>query len=550
MNSKNPILTHISELNTEFAEGSHNSVSEYSHLVPDFRSLTDLDSSITNAADPCYVRIKQLPDRSFFMMYNEKINGDGIRMLKSKNGRDWEEYSTVFHPTEKKKYANPEAIILQNGDILACAAWRIAPEYLTDNTMGGIETVRSADGGKTWSEPQLVHTGLTWEPYFLQLRSGEIQLYWTNTTRYNLPNGNNTSTGTAMLRSFDNGYSWSGDPKKPYDAQIVSQQPTEFYDGVQFYTDQMPVARELQNGTIILGLECRRDRKGTCDLSLSYSTDNWATAIPVDGEGPEDKNKNMYHGGGPYVDQFASGETVFKYQQWRLYNIRLGDPTGRDFSAPPVKLSKMVNFSGFEKLKDEHSILCSGSVAYPAEDGKEHYFIRLHTVRLNHALHCPKGMGKEWEENRDALFVGSVSRAQASYRFAKSEKGLRLRIDRIDDSLTEEDTCTVRFSLPEGNENYLQFTVSPYGITESFTVKNGIKEEAESSCSVTVCAAKNSSEYNGYIAEAEICGCFEDVLRVLPSLVNKDEDGEAVTDIHPEADTQNTEKWIPIFFDK
>lgn len=251
-------VTSIYALNDAHAEGSHTDLTNTSYLEADFRSRVELPSQgVTRAITPYYTRVKQLPDGTFILFYNDEQNGTGVRSLISKDGVTWENYSTVFEQQEDKKYANPDAIVLQNGDLLVCSAWRHTKTYYRDPTKGGISIKRSTDNGKTWSEEQVIFLGINWEPYFLQLRSGELQIYWTNTTNHILPSGNNQSTGTAILRSFDNGYTWTGDITVPYSGQVVAKQATENYDGVQFYTDQMPVAVELQNGTIALALESR-----------------------------------------------------------------------------------------------------------------------------------------------------------------------------------------------------------------------------------------------------------------------------------------------------
>lgn len=73
---------------------------------------------------------------------------------------------------------------------------------------------RSSDNGRTWSTAQIIYQGTTWEPYALQLRSGEIQVYFTDSEPLT------ADSGTAMLRSMDNGADmdgrWKGDPSKDW----------------------------------------------------------------------------------------------------------------------------------------------------------------------------------------------------------------------------------------------------------------------------------------------------------------------------------------------
>ena len=548
-------LTSIYELNQKAHEtGSHSELWETAFLEADFRSENHVTEESTLSVQPHYVRIKQLFDGSFIMLYNELKNSDGVRMLRSEDGYSWGEYSTVFAPTETKRYANPEAIVLKNGDILCCAAWRIVPDYLTDNSKGGIEIKRSSDNGRTWSEEQLVFTGLTWEPYFLQLRSGELQLYWTNTTRYNLPNGNNTSTGTAMLRSFDNGYTWTGDPHVPYSGQVVAKQATECYDGVQFYTDQMPVAIELQNGTIALSLESRLDRKGNCYISMAYSDDNWAESIPLDGEGPADKLTNMNRGGGPYLAQFPSGETVLHHAFCKIYRMRIGDPTAKKFTTEAIKHKGMTNFSSFEPLKNGHSVLCSGSYPYRDAEDKEYFDVCTIRMHLDHAVFLDRAEytaegGVDWEKVDQALFLGSESQAQMSLRFAETEKGLGIRFDRLDYDITSADTCGLRISLSEDKSDYIELTVGPHGIAENgaISVKNGVQSEISAACHVTLFGTVDNGEDKdeGYIAELMLPKEYlPESYSVYPMLHNEDSaDLARDTGMMPISDNI---KWIPV----
>ena len=41
---------------------------------------------------------------------------------------------------------------------------------------------RSTDNGVTWSEPVSVYQGVNWEPYLLELSSGEIHCYFTDSS--------------------------------------------------------------------------------------------------------------------------------------------------------------------------------------------------------------------------------------------------------------------------------------------------------------------------------------------------------------------------------
>ncbi len=542
-----PKLTSFYDLNPKHNEGSHTDETATSFLEADFRSRNEISEKTAKAQTPYYTRIKQLPDGSYILLYNDEKNGKGVRMLKSEDGVTWGNYSTVFAPYSDKVYANPDALVLQNGDILCCAAWRFQKSYYTNPTRGGISIKRSTDNGKTWGTEQIIFTGINWEPYMLQLRSGEIQIYWTNTTCHVLPTCNNTSTGTAILRSYDNGHTWTGDPKVPYSGQVVAKQATEVIDGVQFYTDQMPVAVELQNGMIALALESRLNRNNTYRITMAYSSDNWAETIAADAEGPADKFTNKFVGTAPYIAQFPSGEVILRYSRLDTSTLLLADPTGHTFSSQTVKLDNLKFWGCIELIDNKHTALVCSTSRY--NEGKENEFFRITTqkVNLNHSLTIGRhevtvdGNSAEWEENREALFVGSDSQAQMSVRFSRCEEGLGILIDRLDNDLTSKDSCTVRIALPGSRLNNIDVTVYADGSCEAYRTLDGTKTDIDLKCSVTLFGTLNdgTDTDDGLIAEMLIPEEFlPEEIAVYPILYNKDTEGAGVYD-RPEMMNEN-----------
>jgi len=545
----NTAVRSVYELNSEHTEGSHAYCVGTSYLEADFRSRNELSEELIRAIKPHYTRLKKLPDGSYILYYNDSHNGLGIRTLKSKNCVDWEDYSTVFEQTADKLYANPDAIVLQNGELLCCAAWRHTETYYRDPTRGGISIKRSRDNGKTWGEEQVIFLGINWEPYITRLRSGELQIYWTNTTCHILPSCNNTSTGTAILRSFDNGYTWTGDPTVPYTGQVIVKQATELIDGVQFYTDQMPVAIELQNGMIALALESRLDRNRTYRVTMAYSSDNWSESIPADGEGPEDKFTNLFIGTAPYIRQFPSGEVVLRHSRLEDTVLRVADTTAHVFNPEEVHIPNS-NLWGSIELDSDHTVIAVSTARHNI--GTENELRRIVTQKaiLCHKLHSLSADGiiidgdnSDWEDNRDALFVGSASQAQATYRFARDKERLCILIDRLDRCITKEDTTTVRIATSTDG-SYLNVTVSPDGITEQYLLRGGIKQD------IKCFAVVNTIEGEGYIAEISIPAEYlPDNVAVFPSLKNKDGEGETVEDMPDGFPADNTERWIPVVFE-
>ncbi|MBE6640117.1 MAG: exo-alpha-sialidase [Ruminococcaceae bacterium] len=550
-----PKLTSIYELNPKHEEGSHTDMTSTSFLEADYRSRNEISEDIAKATVPYYTRLKQLPDGSYILLYNDEHNGKGVRMLRSEDGVNWGEYSTVFAQYSDKVYANPDALVLQNGDILCCAAWRHTGSYYRNPSKGGISIKRSTDNGKTWGKEQVIFIGINWEPYMLQLRSGEIQIYWTNTTCYVLPSCNNTSTGTAILRSYDNGYTWTGDLSKVYSGQVVAKQATELIDGVQFYTDQMPVAVELQNGTIALALESRLNRNNTYRITMAYSSDNWAESIPLDGEGPADKLTNHFVGTAPYIAQFPSGEVILRYSRLNTSTLHLADPTGHNFTTKTVKLDNMKYWGCIELVDNKHTAVVCSTTRY--NEGKENELFRLTTqkVNLNHTLFIKDvditvdGNSAEWGTDHDALFVGSESQAQMSVRFARSEKGLGILIDRLDYDLTSKDSSTVRIAMPQNKLSYIEVTVNPDGSYTAKKLVDGIHTDIAVECAVTVFGTVDNGDDTdeGYLAEILIpAEHLPEELAVYAMLYNKDTKGAGAYDSPDMMNENNNVEWIKL----
>jgi len=550
-----PVLTSFYELNGAHEEGSHNEYENTAFLEVDNRSRNELDYSLANSSLPYYVRVKQLPDGTYILLYNDQKNGKGVRSLTSTDGINWENYRTVFAPYDDIVYANPELIVLQNGELLCCSAWRNNNTWSTDIYASGIAIKRSTDNGKTWGPEKRVFLGLNWEPYLLQLKSGELQLYWTNTRYYRLKSANNSSTGTAILRSYDNGLTWTGKANVPYSGQVIVKQATEVIDGVQFYTDQMPVAVELQNGTIALILESRLNRTGSFGVTLAYSTDNWSETIADNAEGPADKLTNKFTGTGPYIGQFSSGEVLISYSQSEFV-MRLADHTGRNFTRESVGLKNFLGWGGFEIINTEHTALAFNTAIYNRNKPNETRKIVTQKVNLNHAVTAGDaskitvdGNSADWTDIKEALFVGSETQAQASYRFAKDENRLCVLIDRLDYDITDGDTTTVRIALPQSTMSYLNVTVSPSGIVEQYTLIDGIKTEIRCNAKVTVFGTVNdaSDKDEGYLAEIEIpMEYLGEELSVVPMLVNVDDKTAAREDSPNFMATTVSKRWIPI----
>lgn len=212
----------------------------------------------------------------------------------------------------------PGLLVLQNGAVM-----------LSYNDRPGdgvhpytIRVVMSSDNGRTWANDQLVfQAGTTiysacWEPAEIQLSTGEIQLYFSNGQPYN-----NWWQQITMMRSYDNGSTWSA----PVSAIYTPQE-----------RDGMPTPVLLNNGSLVISIE-EPGVNANFQPAVVPGPGNtgWLALSPMP--------PSSVYVGAPFLVQFPSGETVlsaqsgygrpssstYDYSQMAVY---IGDPSAQNFT--------------------------------------------------------------------------------------------------------------------------------------------------------------------------------------------------------------------------
>jgi len=422
-----------------------------------------------------YPRIKKCADGSYIMFNQDSRVSASVFYAKSVDGLHYSKRFPLFSvkPTvrddgeeDKLCYASCDAIVLKNGSILAFASYRYNKGYVLDAKYSGLLMRRSDDNGVTWSSERLIYLGRNWEPSAIELPSGEIQVYFSHTApkfyydkTVRTDSKIHTSSGSALIRSYDGGEHWTPDVMgPPYAAHRVTQNYVEtMANGTKIYTNQMPVAVALNNGDIALATESDM-MAGRFLLTLSYSHDNWERPLEMDEDGPEDKLPAFTYGAGPYITQFPSGETVLGYNTANKYFLRMGDERGKGFA----EAADLTAFGGREGywgniLADTaHSLLVSmpNVREIRGENGKivacdndmmiERYY-------LNHDIRAVEYKNENtWDETcGDALFAGGLSRAQIAVRAAYDSENVYIRVDRTDDVLEHRDGEKIYMSFGE-----------------------------------------------------------------------------------------------------
>lgn len=280
------------------------------NLQPTVRIAWDYNSIRQLAEQGGYPRLLRLADRSVAVVY-ETYTGDAALIKSYDEGITWSQPETIFShfiytgqngDSTLVNISNPEIYQLTNGDIILACNYRPQKPEIAPYS---IVIKRSSDNGKNWSVPQIIYnaaprfTDGCWEPSFLQLPSGELQVYFANENPYQTSDEQEIS----LLRSFDNGATWDKNSTQ-----------VSFRKGRR---DGMPVSRLINNEivTIIEDNHIDRFRPYTVRTLL---TDNWAT--PVLSDSPQrdyclaEQITDSVYMGAPYLLQLPTGETVISYQ--------------------------------------------------------------------------------------------------------------------------------------------------------------------------------------------------------------------------------------------
>lgn len=545
----------IAEYNQAGAADSHANDTASSMLEANFRETYTISASNlgTDTGEVFYPRVKKLADGTYFMTYQNKRTSNSVYYAVSSDMKNWTYKGVLFRvsATGSKWYSTADACVLANGDLIVVACYYTS--YNGDPMGNGLVMKKSTNNGKTWSAEKIIYKGTCWEPSILQLDSGEIQVYWTNTHVNGVSaelggRADDNSTGTMMIRSYNNGTSWTSDLTKAYSGQIVAQQWTKTGSDGNYYSGQMPVATQLNNGNIVLALEVRQPKDAstpddsTYHMSFAYSPgeNSWPKALGDDEEGPTTlvENAHLYRAG-PYIRQFNSGESILGYHWGVGWYYSLGDAnaSAASFGNSQSFFDGWTHIWGCLEITNTHAV--TGIV--PVYENKGLF---LGNRYLNHTLTAKKstvtvdGRLDDWSDNGEAFFVGSSTQAQASIRVKSDTSNLYLAIEALDECITASDRVTVALSSgTTGKQVYL--TVYPDGRV-SLTNEKGTSLTT-SGVEARVYMEGSYEQYGdtdvGYAAEIKLPRSLFSTksLRVCPVIYNRDSKYETVT-----ADTVST----------
>jgi len=316
-----------------------------------------------------YPRLKRLQNGTAIAVYEALGNMELI--WSDDAGKTWSDPVITFHGHIQAdaqgnevwvNTANPEFIELQNGDwIVACNYRPAKPEVAPF----AIAVSRSTDRGKSWSKPQVIFEAAPrfgdgcWEPAFLQLPDGTLQVYFANEAPYTATDEQEIS----VLASNDNGQSWEAPPRT-----------VSFRAGRR---DGMPVPLIVGN-EILVAIEDNKVGQFKPYIVRAAIADNWAE--PVTGSAPfreyalQDSLPDHVYAGAPYLAKLPSGEILLSYQTTRgrgndweksTMEVAIGDKWGRHFqrvSQPfPVPLDREAKWNAISVWDNDTVVATSAT---------------------------------------------------------------------------------------------------------------------------------------------------------------------------------------------
>jgi hypothetical protein len=484
---------------------------------------------------PHYARIRKMADGSYIQMWqtpsDEDVNAG------SKNGKDVyyslsNDFMTWTVPTELFKskyvyydifnrdtrhYSNGNGIVLSNGDFLAVACFR-APEIYNNEeytSYQGLAIKRSTDCGKSWSTEQVIYNGPCWEPHLMEVEEGVIHCYFAESR----PWISGSHSGTSLIISEDGGSSWTpAAGNEPY--RVMRKKWYSEKDDAYFYTDQMAVGIKL-NGTsqLAFAVECVDSRnmsnQETLSSSVVYSPENgqW-NYLQGDEEAACSRQDKLGSGGAPYLVQFHSGETIFAYSAASDYKMyyKVGDDKASDFTSKSRLLLPYKGSWGGLEIESSHTVLaCRYSSDNDVPALSRARFALNHNMTASAGMHVADADNSDWKDTDDALYLGSISNTEGTFRCAQDSKNIYFLVEVSEEYMRSDDYVTVTMSQDDLSGNVKsgarRIKAGPLGLVSAQKYSGGAWMDSEMGATVA-CAydgtLDSSGQDNGYLVEIAV----------------------------------------------
>jgi len=368
-----------------------------------------------------YARVIQLTDGALVVTYES--HGKILVKRSTDLGQTWSSLIVVADYKNGVSNTTPDLIELKNGTILLAYNPRPGNTASVDEHFS-IKVIQSSDGGRSWHNDQTVYTADTlfengaWEPTFLQLPSGEIQLYFSNENIYRNSNEQNIS----ILRSTDNGLSWT-----------LTPEITSFRSG---HRDGMPAPIYLKDTEeIVYAIEDNGDNNQFKPYIIRNTlAQNWSTFVssssPNRSYALQDALEKDEYAGAPDLVQLANGEVLLSYQGTEnragtdLNNaemrVAIGNKIAQNFNRTTspfvIPENKSALWNSITVLEDGTVLALTTTNAFSSANNSEVWMIKGYVIpqlRAERATINIDGAQTEdiWEHNFP-LFVGHMGDTQ------------------------------------------------------------------------------------------------------------------------------------------
>jgi len=382
-----------------------------------------------------YVRLRELRNGDWLVVASEA--GDIISIRSTDEGKTWQRSQHIIRFKPGYYLTNAEATQLQSGDIILGWNERVGDKNNPDLKFS-ICCAVSKDNGYTWSEPTYIYTANhdfgdgCWEPSFLQLPNGDVQVYFANEGPYTQSHEQEIS----MATSKDGGVTWSEIQKISFRAN---------------FRDGMPVPLILDDGkTIAVAIEDNGtgNKKFRSAIVRTSLNDCWKSGF-VDGDSPmrniaytNEVYPTRCNAGAPYIAKLLTGEIILSFQgdgngrvKWEDMFACVGNADARDFvgMTQPFRTDTAHNCHW-----NSLSVLRSGKVIAMGETQGNIYLVQADALN---AIACtqpgepikPVVLGNEVDSRWSAHFVQDgkdlILRAEVRESGMSDKEGIRLMMD-------------------------------------------------------------------------------------------------------------------------